>query len=123
MQHGVRFLLQSYNKEVQKFAVQNVQTTDLLNFLLMNLNKMNLADIKNIKKIVIFFPLFPPVFTSQIIDTKSTDQKTTLLHFLAEVCEENYRDILKFTDDLQHVESASKGKQVDEAPRGNSCLT
>lgn len=123
MQHGVRFLLQSYNKEVQKFAVQNVQTTDLLNFLLMNLNKMNLADIKNIKKIVIFSPLFPPVFTSQIIDTKSTDQKTTLLHFLAEVCEENYRDILKFTDDLQHVESASKGKQVGEAPRGNSCLT
>lgn len=64
MQHGVRFLLLSYNKEVQKFAVQNVQTTDLLNFLLMNLNKMNLADIKNIKKIVFFFPLFPPVFTS-----------------------------------------------------------
>lgn len=56
------------------------------------------------------------MFTSQIIDTKSTDQKTTLLHFLAEVCEENYRDILKFTDELQHVESASKGKQVGKAP-------
>ncbi|XP_015133642.3 protein diaphanous homolog 2 isoform X1 [Gallus gallus] len=51
---------------------------------------------------------FNITFLCKIIDTKSTDQKTTLLHFLAEVCEENYRDILKFTDDLQHVESASK---------------
>ncbi|XP_048815920.1 protein diaphanous homolog 2 isoform X2 [Lagopus muta] len=51
---------------------------------------------------------FNITFLCKIIDTKSTDQKTTLLHFLAEVCEENYRDILKFTDELQHVESASK---------------
>ncbi|XP_065770890.1 protein diaphanous homolog 2 isoform X1 [Muntiacus reevesi] len=47
-------------------------------------------------------------FLCKIRDTKSTDQKTTLLHFLAEICEENYRDILKFTDELEHVESASK---------------
>uniref|UniRef100_A0A8B9SY71 Diaphanous related formin 2 n=1 Tax=Anas platyrhynchos TaxID=8839 RepID=A0A8B9SY71_ANAPL len=47
-------------------------------------------------------------FLCKIRDTKSTDQKTTLLHFLAEICEENYRDILKFPDELQHVESASK---------------
>ncbi|XP_050166729.1 protein diaphanous homolog 2 isoform X6 [Myiozetetes cayanensis] len=47
-------------------------------------------------------------FLCKIRDTKSTDQKTTLLHFLAEICEENYKDILKFPDELQHVESASK---------------
>ncbi|XP_070317897.1 protein diaphanous homolog 2 isoform X3 [Odocoileus virginianus] len=47
-------------------------------------------------------------FLCKIRDTKSVDQKTTLLHFLAEICEENYRDILKFTDELEHVESASK---------------
>ncbi|XP_014810685.1 PREDICTED: protein diaphanous homolog 2 isoform X2 [Calidris pugnax] len=47
-------------------------------------------------------------FLCKIRDTKSTDQKTTLLHFLAEICEENYRDILKFPDELHHVESASK---------------
>lgn len=46
MQHGVKFLLHFCNKEVQKFAAQNSQATDLLNFLLMNLNKMNLADKK-----------------------------------------------------------------------------
>uniref|UniRef100_A0A8D0HE98 Diaphanous related formin 2 n=1 Tax=Sphenodon punctatus TaxID=8508 RepID=A0A8D0HE98_SPHPU len=47
-------------------------------------------------------------FLCKIRDTKSFDQKTTLLQFLAEICQENYRDILKFPDDLEHVESASK---------------
>ncbi|XP_061862285.1 protein diaphanous homolog 2 isoform X3 [Colius striatus] len=47
-------------------------------------------------------------FLCKIRDTKSSDQKTTLLHFLAEICEESHRDILKFPDELQHVESASK---------------
>ncbi|XP_069896199.1 protein diaphanous homolog 2 isoform X1 [Dipodomys merriami] len=47
-------------------------------------------------------------FLCKIRDTKSSDQKTTLLHFLAELCEEKYRDILKFPDELEHVESASK---------------
>uniref|UniRef100_A0A670ZY10 Diaphanous related formin 2 n=1 Tax=Pseudonaja textilis TaxID=8673 RepID=A0A670ZY10_PSETE len=47
-------------------------------------------------------------FLCKIRDTKSTDQKTTLLHFLADICEEKYQDILKFPDELEHVESASK---------------
>uniref|UniRef100_A0AAR2LH70 Diaphanous-related formin 3 n=1 Tax=Pygocentrus nattereri TaxID=42514 RepID=A0AAR2LH70_PYGNA len=41
-------------------------------------------------------------------DTKSADQKSTLLHFLAEVCEEKYPDVLRFVDDLQHVDRASR---------------
>lgn len=47
-------------------------------------------------------------FLCKIKDTKSADQKTTLLHFLAEICDEQHRDILKFPDELEHVESASK---------------
>uniref|UniRef100_A0A8C5PY42 Uncharacterized protein n=1 Tax=Leptobrachium leishanense TaxID=445787 RepID=A0A8C5PY42_9ANUR len=47
-------------------------------------------------------------FLCKIRDTKSTDQKTTLLHFLAEICEERFPEILKFPDELAHVESASK---------------
>ncbi|XP_029142084.1 protein diaphanous homolog 2 [Protobothrops mucrosquamatus] len=47
-------------------------------------------------------------FLCKIRDTKSSDQKTTLLHFLADICEEKYQDILKFPDELEHVESASK---------------
>ncbi|NWX75119.1 DIAP3 protein, partial [Alca torda] len=41
-------------------------------------------------------------------DTKSADQKTTLLHFLVEVCEESYQDVLNFVDDFQHLDKASK---------------
>ncbi|NWS99258.1 DIAP3 protein, partial [Mionectes macconnelli] len=41
-------------------------------------------------------------------DTKSADQKTTLLHFLVEVCEESYRDVLDFVEDFQHLDKASK---------------
>ncbi|XP_073068650.1 protein diaphanous homolog 3 isoform X5 [Manis javanica] len=41
-------------------------------------------------------------------DTKSTDQKTTLLHFLVEICEEKYPEILHFVDDLGHLDKASK---------------
>ncbi|XP_071981732.1 protein diaphanous homolog 2 isoform X2 [Engystomops pustulosus] len=47
-------------------------------------------------------------FLCKIRDTKSSDQKSTLLHFLAEVCEERFADILKFPEELEHVESASK---------------
>ncbi|CAM4731832.1 unnamed protein product [Leuciscus chuanchicus] len=48
-------------------------------------------------------------------DTKSADQKSTLLNFLAEICEEKYPEVLKFVDDLQHVDRASRGTQ-------NQCL-
>ncbi|XP_077442860.1 protein diaphanous homolog 3-like isoform X2 [Stigmatopora argus] len=41
-------------------------------------------------------------------DTKSSDQKTTLLHFLAQICEEEFPDVIKFVDDLQNVDRASR---------------
>uniref|UniRef100_H3B265 Diaphanous related formin 3 n=1 Tax=Latimeria chalumnae TaxID=7897 RepID=H3B265_LATCH len=41
-------------------------------------------------------------------DTKSVDQRTTLLHFLGGVCEGKYPEVLRFTEDLQHVDKASK---------------
>lgn len=44
---------------------------------------------------------------------KSADQKRKSLRPLAEVCEENSRGILTFTDDLQHVEGA--GEASDKA--------
>uniref|UniRef100_A0A8C1ZXD8 Diaphanous-related formin 3 n=1 Tax=Cyprinus carpio TaxID=7962 RepID=A0A8C1ZXD8_CYPCA len=43
-------------------------------------------------------------------DTKSADQKSTLLHFLAETCEEKYPEVMKFVEDLQHVDQAGRGK-------------
>ncbi|KAF7654349.1 hypothetical protein LDENG_00070900, partial [Lucifuga dentata] len=41
-------------------------------------------------------------------DTKSADQKTTLLHFLAQVCEDEFPDMVKFVEDLEHVDRASR---------------
>ncbi|XP_059208190.1 protein diaphanous homolog 3-like [Centropristis striata] len=41
-------------------------------------------------------------------DTKSADQKSTLLHFLAQVCEEEFPDVIKFVEDLEHVDRASR---------------
>ncbi|XP_044062188.1 protein diaphanous homolog 2 [Siniperca chuatsi] len=47
-------------------------------------------------------------FLCKLRDTKSISQNTTLLHFLAEKCEENHQAILRFPDELDHVDSASK---------------
>lgn len=48
----------------------------------------------------------------QLKDTKSADQKTTLLHFLAQVCEEEFPDVIKFVEDIEHVDRASRGKTI-----------
>ncbi|XP_048461290.1 protein diaphanous homolog 2-like [Rhincodon typus] len=48
-------------------------------------------------------------YLCKLKDTKSIDQKATLMHFLAEITEEKYPEILKFTDEVNHIESASKG--------------
>ncbi|KAJ7338062.1 hypothetical protein JRQ81_010594 [Phrynocephalus forsythii] len=45
-------------------------------------------------------------FLCKLRDTKSVDQKMTLLHFLAETCEVQYPEVLKFPDELIHVEKA-----------------
>ncbi|XP_051929352.1 protein diaphanous homolog 2 isoform X6 [Hippocampus zosterae] len=47
-------------------------------------------------------------FLCKLRDTKSISQNTTLLHFLAEKCDEAYPEILRFPEELEHVESASK---------------
>uniref|UniRef100_A0A8C4GPE5 Diaphanous-related formin 3 n=1 Tax=Dicentrarchus labrax TaxID=13489 RepID=A0A8C4GPE5_DICLA len=44
----------------------------------------------------------------KVRDTKSADQKTTLLHFLAQVCEEEFPNVIKFVEDLEHVDRASR---------------
>uniref|UniRef100_A0A3P8V5V6 Diaphanous related formin 1 n=1 Tax=Cynoglossus semilaevis TaxID=244447 RepID=A0A3P8V5V6_CYNSE len=47
-------------------------------------------------------------YLCKLRDTKSADQKQTLLHFLADVCQEQYPDIMGFPDELIHVEKASR---------------
>ncbi|KAG7517368.1 diaphanous-like 1 isoform X1 [Solea senegalensis] len=47
-------------------------------------------------------------YLCKLRDTKSSDQKQTLLHFLADVCQEQFPDIMTFPDELIHVEKASR---------------
>ncbi|XP_013862753.1 protein diaphanous homolog 1 isoform X2 [Austrofundulus limnaeus] len=47
-------------------------------------------------------------YLCKLRDTKSADLKQTLLHFLADVCQEQHPDVMSFADDLIHVEKASR---------------
>ncbi|KAM9849700.1 protein diaphanous homolog 1 [Aulostomus maculatus] len=47
-------------------------------------------------------------YLCKLRDTKSADLKQTLLHFLADVCQEQYPDVMSFSDEFIHVEKASR---------------
>uniref|UniRef100_A0A8C2WGI6 Diaphanous related formin 1 n=1 Tax=Cyclopterus lumpus TaxID=8103 RepID=A0A8C2WGI6_CYCLU len=47
-------------------------------------------------------------YLCKLRDTKSADLKQTLLHFLADVCQEQYPEVMSFADELIHVEKASR---------------
>ncbi|XP_050928559.1 protein diaphanous homolog 1 [Lates calcarifer] len=51
---------------------------------------------------------FSVSYLCKVRDTKSADLKQTLLHFLADVCQEQYPDVMSFPDELIHVEKASR---------------
>lgn len=48
-------------------------------------------------------------YLTKLSSTKSADQKTTLLHFLANTCDLRFPDIKDFAVELRNVEEASKG--------------
>ncbi|XP_052005619.1 protein diaphanous homolog 1-like isoform X2 [Xyrauchen texanus] len=47
-------------------------------------------------------------YLCKLRDTKSADQKQTLLHFLADTCQEQYPEVMTFPDELIHVDKASR---------------
>ena len=49
----------------------------------------------------------------QLENTKSHDGKRTLMHYLADVVEKKYPDLVNFTDELLHIEKAVRGKSAD----------
>lgn len=49
------------------------------------------------------------VLCSQLIDTKSTDRKLTLLHYIANVVKEKYQQVALFYNELHYVEKAAAG--------------
>uniref|UniRef100_A0A3Q3K0Z4 Diaphanous related formin 1 n=1 Tax=Monopterus albus TaxID=43700 RepID=A0A3Q3K0Z4_MONAL len=47
-------------------------------------------------------------YLCKLRDTKTADLKQTLLHFLAELCQERYPEVMSFPDELIHMEKASR---------------
>ncbi|XP_042905089.1 protein diaphanous isoform X1 [Parasteatoda tepidariorum] len=45
---------------------------------------------------------------TKLNSTKAADHKTTLLHYLAEVIEQKYPDVLNFAEELMHVDRAAR---------------
>lgn len=53
--------------------------------------------------------LTPVSFCFQLLDTKSTDRKQTLLHYIANVVKEKYQQVTLFYNELHYVEKAAAG--------------
>ena len=47
-------------------------------------------------------------FLTKLGSTKSADQKTTLIHFLASTVENKYPDVMDFHQELRNVEEATR---------------
>lgn len=50
-----------------------------------------------------------PCVAPQLLDTKSTDRKMTLLHFIALTVREKYPELATFWQELHFVEKAAAG--------------
>jgi hypothetical protein len=50
-------------------------------------------------------------YLTKLSSTKSADQKTTLLHFLANTVENRFADLIDFHNDLRNVEEASRASE------------
>lgn len=48
----------------------------------------------------------------QLLDTKSTDRKLTLLHYIANVVKEKYAQVSLFYNELHYVEKAAAGESL-----------
>ena len=53
------------------------------------------------KKSLIFFP--------QLVDTKSGDKKTTLMHFLVQTVQDKFPELLNFDSELRFLDKAAVG--------------
>lgn len=51
-----------------------------------------------------------PLCYSQLLDTKSTDRKMTLLHYIALIVKEKYPELANFHNELHFVDKAAAGE-------------
>lgn len=50
------------------------------------------------------------LFKFQLVDTKSGDKKTTLMHFLVMTVQDKFQDLLNFDSELRFLDKAAVGK-------------
>ncbi|XP_070554558.1 protein diaphanous homolog 2-like [Ptychodera flava] len=81
---------------------QSKKFGELLELILLMGNYMN-AGSRNAKSVG-----FNLNYLTKISNTKSVDQKTTLLHFLSESVEENYPHLANFGEEISHVDKAAR---------------
>ena len=46
----------------------------------------------------------------QLSNTKSADNKSNLMHYLVDIVQKKYTDLINFDEELIHVEQAARGK-------------
>lgn len=57
---------------------------------------------------LLILPFIP--FVTQLLDTKSTDRKMTLLHYIALIVKEKYPELTNFYNELHFVDKAAAGE-------------
>lgn len=58
-----------------------------------------------------FFLIIPFIsYVTQLLDTKSTDRKMTLLHYIALIVKEKYPELANFHNELHFVDKAAAGE-------------
>lgn len=58
--------------------------------------------------LLLILPFIPIV--TQLLDTKSTDRKMTLLHYIALIVKEKYPELANFYNELHFVDKAAAGE-------------
>lgn len=56
------------------------------------------------------------LFSPQLLETKSTDRKQTLLHYISNVVKEKYQHVSLFYNELHYVEKAAAGTVTTAVP-------
>lgn len=68
------------------------------------------------------------MFFTQLLDTKSTDRKMTLLHYIALIVKEKYPELTNFYNELHFVDKAAAGEHAPniklcQQPRGDAVFS
>ena len=58
---------------------------------------------------------FEMSFLTKLTGTKDVENKTTLLHYLVEIIERKFPELLSFCEELEHIDKASRVRFYDKS--------